>query len=81
MFKMDFTDEEIKYAQAASLLGFDVIEKYEYLNPNDIRLKLCNKNQSYIIKINLFSQLKPGDKISLDYIIHSRELNEIEKGA
>lgn len=84
MFKIDFTDEEIEYAHAASLLGFDVIEKYEHLNPNNVKIRLCSENQSYNIKTDLFSQLRPGDKISLDYIIHSRELNriinEMEKG-
>ena len=75
----EFSEKSVKLAEAAHLLGFDVIEKEEIPVCQGRHMKTVVKMEnvitSCVLNNEFFPELQPGDKVSVLYIMHYKECN------
>lgn len=77
----EFSDESVKLAEAGYLLELCTVEKYERPLGNHFitGVRLCGVNKSLELDKNKFPELDVGDNVSLLYVMHFKECNEIYK--
>lgn len=77
----EFSDKSIKLAEAADLLGFDVIKKIEIpiLHGKHSRIKVYMANTHTEVELDntFFPELLPDTTISIHYIIGHKNINEM----
>lgn len=76
---MAFSERTVMDAKTATDAGFDTVEKYETVNDDgkkSTRVCLANARSRYEINGTRFPELKPGDNVSLDYIVHHEFINK-----
>ena len=76
---MAFSERTVMEAKTATDAGFDTVEKYETVNNDEKKsthVCLANAGSRYEINEAHFPELKPGDNVSLDYIVHHEFINE-----
>lgn len=80
MIVKEFSEESVKLAEAANLLGLDCVEKYEkrsIQNHSIYGVRLIGVNRSLEIDKSKFPELEIGDKISLLYVMHFEDCNKV----
>ena len=83
MVVKEFSNESVKLAEAALLLGLDCVERYEKyrLNRNHSidGVRFTGINKSLDISRDKFPELDVGDNISLQYITAFEDCNMLYK--
>ena len=76
---MAFSEQTVTEAKTAVAAGFDTVEKYETVSNNgekSTHVCLVNTRSRYEINAARYPELKPGDNVSLDYIVHHEFIND-----
>ena len=76
----EFSEKSIALAEAADLLGFDVIKKVNIpIFPNHSRTKIYMANACTEVELDkdFFPELLPDTIISIQYIIEHKCINEM----